>query len=244
MTASITLSNLTLTYQRHPAVHHVSGEFRAGSLTAIAGPNGAGKSTLLKAIAGILPIHEGHLTLQGASQEDIAYLPQAADIQTDFPLNVLQFVTSGLWKKRKSFVRITSHDRDQAAEALKSLGLHGFETRTLNALSAGQFQRVLFARTLVQDAPILLLDEPFTAVDAPAAAHLLDVILQWHAEKRTVLCVLHDFEQIQNYFPECLLLARECIAWGNTTEVLKSEYLLSARFFREAYPAKEEICDA
>ena len=241
-TPAITVRNLTLAYDRHPAVHHLNVSFGAGRLSAIAGPNGAGKSTLLKAIAGILPIDEGQIDLHGLSRRDIAYLPQIADIQRDFPINVLQMVCSGFWKDAGGFGRISWQQQQKAQAALEGVGLAGFEKRSLDSLSIGQFQRALFARVLVQDAQLILLDEPFAAIDASTIAALLSVIKNWQGEGRTVLCVLHDFEQIKTHFEDCLLLARECVAWGNSREVLRPENLMNAHFFREAYPAQEEVC--
>ena len=233
----ISLKDLTLAYDREPAVHHLSGEFEAGELTAIAGPNGAGKSTLLKAIAGILPIHEGTIKFHETTRNDIAYLPQIAEIERDFPINVLQMVVSGFWKKSGGFGKITLEMRKKALEALSIVGLKGFEARSLDSLSSGQFQRALFARVIVQDAKIILLDEPFTAIDANTTTALLKLIKNWHKEGRTVIAVLHDFEQIKAHFTDCLLMAREAIAWGKPYEVLKPENLLNTNFFREVYSA-------
>lgn len=243
MVASVTLDNVTISYNRHPAVHHVSGTFEQGTLTAITGPNGAGKSTLLKAIAGILPAHEGHIRIDGASKDRIAYLPQASEMQRDFPMSVLHMITTGFWFQTGSTGTITPAMKAQASDALTAVGLRGFEKRDLSSLSAGQFQRALFARLMVQDASIMLLDEPFTAIDESTTVHLLDIILRWHREKRTVICVLHDFEQIKKYFPECVLLAGECIAWGSPAKALHPENLLSARFFREDWNANVAICE-
>lgn len=229
----IRLHDLTIAYNRQPAVHHIKGEFTKGTLTAITGPNGAGKSTLLKAIAGILPIFEGSIEFCGISRKDMAYLPQAADLQTDLPINVLQMVTSGFWQISDGFRKIINDQKERASEALATVGLKGFEDRTLDSLSSGQFQRALFARVLVQDAKLILLDEPFTAIDSTTTDALLNIVRAWHKEGRTVICVLHDFEQIKANFSDCLLIARECIAWGKSHEVLRTENLLNARFFRE-----------
>jgi zinc/manganese transport system ATP-binding protein len=236
MNPAVTLHDLTLAYDRVPAVHHLNGAFASGEMSAIAGPNGAGKSTLLKAIAGILPIFEGSIEFSGVTRKEMAYLPQAADLQRDFPINVLQMVTSGFWQQAGGYRRITPAQREQAHGAMAAVGLSGFGKRTLDSLSAGQFQRTLFARLLVQDAKLILLDEPFNAIDAATTAALLEVIHHWHRERRTVICVLHDFEQIKEHFPHCLFMARECIAWGDSHEVLKPENLLNARIFREAAP--------
>lgn len=235
MSAVITLKDLTLAYDREPAVHHLNGAFASGELVAIAGPNGAGKSTLLKAIAGILTIHEGTIEFHETTRNDIAYLPQIAEIERDFPINVLQMVVSGFWKKSGGFGKITNEMREKALKALSIVGLKGFEKRSLDSLSSGQFQRALFARVIVQDAKIILLDEPFTAIDANTTTALLKLIKNWHKEGRTVIAVLNDFEQIKAHFTDCLLMAREAIAWGKPHEVLKPENLLNTRFFREVY---------
>jgi zinc/manganese transport system ATP-binding protein len=230
---AIILRDLTIAYNRIPAVHHLNGTFASGELTAIAGANGAGKSTLLKAIAGIMPIFEGSIEFAGISRKEMAYLPQALDLQRDFPINILQMVCSGFWRKSGGFGGIDRAQRIQAGKAIEAVGLGGLETRNLDSLSSGQFQRALFARVLVQDAKIILLDEPFTAVDAETTAALLGIIKKWHEEERTVICVLHDFEQIKENFTDCLLLARETIAWGKPREVLSPEYLFNARVFHD-----------
>src|SRR5262249_28762700 len=151
--SAVILSNVTVSYARHPAVHHVSGTFAQGSLTAIAGPNGAGKSTLLKAIAGILAPDEGSIHIEGAAR--VAYLPQANELQRDFPLNVQTLIATGYWQKTGAFGAITPAMKQAVSQALVEVDLAGFETRSLSHLSAGQFQRVLFARLLIQDAPLI-----------------------------------------------------------------------------------------
>ena len=234
----LTLENVTLSYNRHPAVHHISGSFAPGSLTAIAGPNGAGKSTLLKAIAGIIPCDEGRIL----HSERIAYLPQATDMQRDFPCTLLHMVTTGFWHKTGGLRAITAAMKGQARTALAQVGLSGFENRDIASLSAGQFQRALFARLLIQDANLILLDEPFNAIDETTTRHLMEIIQRWHKEGRTVICVLHDFDQIRTHFPDCLLLARECIAWGPSAKTLHPENLLNARFFRPDFSIAE-ICE-
>jgi zinc/manganese transport system ATP-binding protein len=238
MTAAVTLENLTLSYDRHPAVHHLSGEFATGSLTAVTGPNGAGKSTLLKGIAGIVAPEEGRISTTGT----LAYLPQAVELQRDFPLTILQMVTTGFWNQSGSFKAITRTQKAKAVEALHMVGLAGLEHRQLSGLSAGQFQRALFARLLLQDASLILLDEPFAAIDTNTMAKLLEIIQVWHKEGRTVICVLHDFEQIRQHFPQCLLLARKCIAWGDSHDTLQPERLMNASFFHQAWPQQPKMC--
>lgn len=232
MSNAVALENVTFSYDRHPAVHEVCGAFAKGSLTAIAGPNGAGKSTLLKGIAGLIKPEEGKIITEGFSPSEVAYLPQAVDLQRDFPMTVEQMTATGLWHKSGAFGGITRQQRENVASAIKAVGLEGLRSRTLDTLSAGQFQRALFARLIVQDAKLILLDEPFNAVDTDTTAALLGIIQGWHKEGRTVICVLHDFAQIRQHFPDCMLIARSCIAWGKSYDALHPEKLLQASFFR------------
>ncbi len=232
---AIKLSDVTLTYNRHPAVHHLGGSFEAGSLTAIAGPNGAGKSSLLKAIMGDLPLSGGAISCAGLTARDIGYLPQAAEVDRSFPLTVADTVLLGSWRQTGALRGVTRTIASRAREALAAVGLTGFERRHIGSLSAGQFQRVLFARLLLQDARLVLLDEPFNAIDARTTQDLLDLVHRWHGEGRTVIAVLHDFEQVRAHFPQTLLLARECIAWGPTADSLSPANLLRARTMAERW---------
>jgi zinc/manganese transport system ATP-binding protein len=240
--SAINIRNLTLTYDRHPAVHHLNGSFRDGSLTAVVGPNGAGKSTLLKSIAGVLKPVDGQIVHDRIRARDIAYLPQQADIDRHFPIRVMDVVTSGLWQHRGLFRGLSRNDRDRAEEALTAVGLRGFERRVIGTLSAGQFQRVLFARMLLQDAPVILLDEPFNAIDARTTADLLALVHRWHDEARTVIAVLHDMDQVREHFPDTLLLAREAVAWGPTRDTLTAANLLKARAMAEAWDDAANVC--
>jgi zinc/manganese transport system ATP-binding protein len=172
----------------------------------------------------------------------MAYLPQQADIDRTFPITVLDLVALGLWHSLGMFGGMKKEHWDQAQKALQSVGLEGFEQRAIGELSAGQFQRVLFARLLLQDCPVILLDEPFTSVDTRTTADLLGVIRGWHAEKRTVIAVLHNYEQVRSFFPSTLLLAREPIGWGDTGEVLTPENLQLARRMSEAWDDAAGAC--
>ncbi len=235
MGAVIRLDDLTLGYDGHPAVHHLHGAFEAGSMTAIVGPNGSGKSTLLKGITGALKPLGGRIEHAGFSVRDIAYLPQIAEIDRTFPAVVSDLVSLGFWKSRGLFGAIRGVDRGALDEALQAVGLKGFEQRPIDTLSGGQLQRALFARVLLQDARIILLDEPFTAIDEKTVSDLIALVQHWHSEERTVIAVLHDIEMVRRVFPQTLLLAREPIAWGATGEALKAENLLQARRMTEAW---------
>jgi zinc/manganese transport system ATP-binding protein len=239
---SIALHDLTLGYDGHPAVHHLSGVFEAGSMTAVVGPNGSGKSTLLKGITGILHPLGGRIERGGLRTYQLAYLPQQAEIDRSFPITVLDTVAFGLWHRIGMFGGIKKEQWRQARQALAAVGLDGFEHRPIGNLSAGQFQRVLFARLLLQDCPVILLDEPFTAIDARTTADLLDVIQHWHTENRTIIAVLHDLDQVRASFPKTLMIAREPIGWGDTREILTPDNLQRARRMSEAWDETAKVC--
>ncbi|MBA1228709.1 ABC transporter ATP-binding protein [Pseudomonas viridiflava] len=243
VSAAIALENLTVAYERRPAVHHISGRFEAGSLTAIVGPNGAGKSTLIKAIAGTMKPAQGRVDRGRLAIRTIGYLPQAAEIDRSFPLSVADTVAMGAWHSIGPFRSLTRKHADLTRQALLTVGLEGFEARSIGSLSSGQFQRVLFARLLLQDASVILLDEPFTAIDARTTRDLLELVRVWHGQGRTVIAVLHDIDQVRQHFPQTLLMAREAIAWGETAEVLSVANLRKARNMAEYWTADESMCD-
>ena len=234
--------DLTLGYDRHPAVHHLSGIVATGSLTAVVGPNGAGKSTLFKGVVGTLKPLAGSIERGGFNPRAIAYLPQAAEIDRSFPINAYDMVAMGLWRAKGLFGGIDRKDHLAIETSLAAVGLTGFEQRAIGTLSGGQMQRMLFARLLVQDARMIVLDEPFAAIDARTSAELLALLQRWHAERRTVLAALHDVDLVRAVFPETLLLAREPVAWGPTHEVLTVENLNKARRMCEAFDESAEAC--
>jgi zinc/manganese transport system ATP-binding protein len=244
MSAALHFSDLTLGYERHPAVHHLDGEVAQGALLAVVGPNGAGKSTLFKGIVGTLRPLAGRIERGGLGVHDIAYLPQIADIDRTFPIHVYDMVAMGLWRRSGLFGGIGRKARDDIETALAAVGLTGFEDRPISTLSGGQMQRTLFARLLLQDANLIVLDEPFNAIDAKTSADLLDLVRRWHSERRTVLAALHDIDLVKRTFPQTLLLARTPVAWGDTAEVLTPENLLKARRMCEAFDEHAEACAA
>jgi len=243
MGAQLTFQNLTLGYDRHPAVHHLSGEIAEGALLAVIGPNGAGKSTLLRGIAGLIRPLSGTVRLGGMGVRDIAYLPQTAEIDRSFPISIFDLVGAGLWRSTGGFGGIGRRERDRISAALAAVGLQGFESRPIGTLSGGQMQRVLFARVMLQDARLIVLDEPFNAIDARTTADLLELVQRWHAEGRTLLAALHDLEIVRAHFPQTLLLARQVVAWGPTSDVLSAQNLLQARRMCEAFDDHAAACE-
>jgi zinc/manganese transport system ATP-binding protein len=169
-------------------------------------------------------------------------LPQVAEIDRTFPISVYDMVAMGLWRSKGLFGGIARGDRGRIEAAIGAVGLTGFEERAIGTLSGGQMQRMLFARLLLQDARVIVLDEPFNAIDAKTCADLVALIRRWHGEQRTVLAALHDIELVRTTFPEALLLAREPVAWGLTPEVLTADNLLKARRMCEAFDEQAEAC--
>ena len=238
---AIGFEDLTLGYDRHPAVHHLSGRILAGVPTAVVGPNGAGKSTLLKAVAGLLKPLSGRVRFADR-RRSVAYLPQISEIDTHFPLTVYDFVAMGLWARVGAFGGIGAGAAAEVAGAIEAVGLAGFETRPIGTLSGGQMQRTRFARLILQNADTLLLDEPFNALDRATTEDLLDLVDRWRDEGRTVVAVLHDLDLVRARFPETLLIARELVAAGPTAAVVTEANLTAARRMIEAFDVHAGVC--
>ena len=237
---SIRLDNLTLAYERHPAVHHLTATIAEGEWLAVVGPNGAGKSTLLNAMAGLTSIHEGRI--EGLRPDAVAYLPQQTQLDRSFPITVFELVATGLWPRLGFSKALSALQHRQCEDAIAAVGLQGFENRMIDTLSGGQLQRSLFARVLLQDQSVILLDEPFNAIDAKTLADLTQVIGQWHRARRTVIMVTHDLDYVQQHCPQTLLMARECIGHGLTKDVLTAKNLKRAKQLSEAFDEHAPWC--
>ena len=237
MGAVITLTNVNCRYRNAMAVEAVSGSFAKGSLTAVVGPNGAGKTTLLRAIAGVHPVAAGSIDRGGCKADEIALLPQASRMDRSFPITCADVVALGAWPRIGAFEGLLADDAARVAAALSRVGLADVGGRLIGALSIGQFQRVLWARLLVQDAPVLLLDEPVAGVDVASEAIFQDMLADWQREGRTVIAVLHDLDLVTRMFPQTLLLARRMIAWGDTAAVLSAANRQRARLSLDPWDA-------
>src|ERR1700730_15152394 len=225
----ISVRNLSVRYGDRYAFESLTGEFAPTSLTAVIGPNGAGKSSLLKALAGIIRPAAGEVICAALARHRLAYLPQQDELDRGFPITVAELVALGDWR---NFGSVREPPRRLAAsvdEALASVGLSTLIDRQIAELSVGQFQRALFARLLLQDADVILLDEPFASLDESTTEDLLLFLQRWRVEGRTVVAVLHDLDTVRQYFPSTLLLARLPIAWGDTSHSLTADNLARAR---------------
>jgi zinc/manganese transport system ATP-binding protein len=218
--AGVQLDGVTVCYGGRTALEAVTGSFAPGSLTAVVGANGAGKSTLLMAVAGTVRLTCGAVTCPARARGRLAFLPQLAAIDRAFPLTVAELVALGGWRAFGAFGAPSRALRVRAEAAAATVGLAERLRRRVGELSAGELQRALFARLILQEAAVILLDEPFAAVDATTTAALLDQLVHWHEEGRTVIAVLHDLAIVRARFPETLVLQQRCLAWGATEAAL------------------------
>jgi len=214
----VRLRDVTVRYGRRVALENISGAFAPGSLTAVVGANGAGKSTLLATIAGTVRPARG--MVERPSRRALAYLPQSASVDRDFPVTVAELIALGGWCEFGAFRAAGRALPPKVEAAAEAMGLTGHLRRRIASLSAGEFQRALFARVVVQDAGVILLDEPFAGVDAQTLTVSLRQVDDWHRQGRTVIAVLHDLDVVRARFPATLVLARRCLAWGETAAAL------------------------
>lgn len=208
----ITLDNVELRYRTQVILSDLSGTIATGTLIALIGANGSGKTTLLRAIAGLHPLASGRIDRHDLQAADIALLAQGSHLDRSFPITCRDVVALAA-TRLGPFRAIGKRSLSATTAALARVGLADMASRPIQALSAGQFQRVLFARTIVQDARLILLDEPFTAVDATTKRLLLSVMQDWHTQGRTLIAVLHDIDLVQQHFPHTLLLTNQSGQW-------------------------------
>ncbi|MCT4708531.1 ATP-binding cassette domain-containing protein [Enterobacteriaceae bacterium H16N7] len=216
----IELQQVVAGYQGRAVSSPLTGKFRAGSMTAVIGANGTGKSTLLKTLIKLQSPVSGSVIFTRGIMPRVAWLPQLAEMDRQFPATIYDVVSMGGWPARGIFAALGRRKRQQVAEAIERVGLSGMSRQPIVTLSGGQFQRMLFARLLIQKAPLVLLDEPFTGVDIQTTNFLMLLIRQMHEAGQTVITVLHDNELVGRFFPETLLLGHESAHWGRTAQVL------------------------
>ncbi|GAA4338344.1 zinc ABC transporter ATP-binding protein AztA [Pigmentiphaga soli] len=212
----LALRDLTLGYAGRPVIHAATADIAAGALVAIVGANGCGKSTLMKGMAGVLRPLGGACLRQPDCR--VAYLPQQSELDRSFPARVVDLVAQGLWPRRGLLGRHRPQDRAAVGRALEAVGLSAQAASLIDTLSGGQLQRALFARAIVQDAGLILLDEPFNAVDRQTMGDMLALIARWHAEGRTVVMVSHGAE-VASDFQQVLALVQRADAGGSRTQL-------------------------
>ena len=210
-----------------PALESVNFSINKGKKVAVVGPNGGGKSTLFNALAGLIPLTEGSLTIKGKSPEDakgtVSYVPQKDLMNWNFPLSVKQVVEMGLTNRNTISIFSRKKINNKIEKALENVGLLEKINENIKSLSGGQLQRVLIARALAQDADILLLDEAFSAVDVGAQEDIMQLINNINLDGKTILIATHDVNNLEDKFDEVLCLNKHCCAYGDPSEVLTPE---------------------
>lgn len=223
----IELRDVALGYGRQAVLRDVNLRLEPGAMVAVVGPNGAGKSTLVKALAGLVRPLRGRI--EGLAGLRVAYMPQQGTLERSFPATVFELAALGLWHEAGALGGLSAAQRARCHAALAQVGLQALAQRGLHELSGGQLQRALFARLALQDAPVLLLDEPFAAMDERTCLDLLALMRNWQQQGKTVLAVLHDMAQVRRAFPQTLMLAGRVLAYGPTQAVLTAENLRHMR---------------
>jgi manganese/zinc/iron transport system ATP- binding protein len=221
--------HLSVHFADRSALEAIDLAFYPGQMTALVGPNGAGKSTLLRCLDGLLEPTHGAVFLDGQSirkpSHRIAYVPQRSEVDWKFPIAVLDVALMGRALRSSRLLSIPAADRQDALAALDEVGMRRFAGVQIGALSGGQQQRVFLARALLQDAEVFLLDEPFTGVDVPTQALVLQVLSDLRQTGKTIIFATHDLEMAANSADVCVLLNRRIIAAGPPVSTLTATNL-------------------
>jgi ABC-type Mn2+/Zn2+ transport system ATPase subunit len=230
MSHKLHLEDVTVSYNRIPAVHHLNATLSCGSCVALLGPNGAGKTTLLKAIAGLLPLETGRIEFRGhqlesTSGREIAYVPQREAVDWDFPITVRGLVEMGRYPALGKWHRFGTEDETAVEEALHICDLEDLADRQISALSGGQQQRAFLARAWAQKADIYLLDEPFTGLDRNAVEAFAQAMRRLREAGKLIVASHHDLKSVEALFDHILLLNGELVACGPTAEAFTKDNL-------------------
>ncbi len=225
----ITIKNVGVSYAMQPHVlKNCNATIEGPTITGIIGPNGAGKSTLLKAILGLIQ-SSGEVLIDGEPTkkvlQKIAYVEQKSHIDFTFPITIRECVALGRTVKKKPLQRLTKEDWEKVDAAIEEVGLTDLASRQIGALSGGQFQRVLLARCMVQEAQYIFLDEPFVGIDMLSEKVIMTIIRKWKEEGKTILMVNHDLSKVKEYFDQVILVKHAIVASGKTEDVFVTKYL-------------------
>ncbi|MEL7048710.1 MAG: ABC transporter ATP-binding protein [Pseudomonadota bacterium] len=213
-------SHLSIGYGSEALIQSVSFQIQLGDVLAVVGHNGSGKSTLVKTLLGVIPPIRGSFDWPGGRPDIIAYLGQITEFDRKFPIRVRDLVAMGAWHSFGLLGHLSRHTHERIETALRRTNIEHIADEPMHILSSGQLQRALFARTMVQDAPLILLDEPFTAVDQTTETQLLKLIDAWAAEGRAIILVLHDLSAVLEHCTKALLLGNGRAQFGLSRDVL------------------------
>ena len=224
---AVSINDLTVAYDDKPVLWDIDLDIKKGTLMAIVGPNGAGKSTLIKAMLNLIKPITGCISFFGSSykkeRSKIAYVPQRGSVDWDFPTTALDVVEMGRYGKIGWIKRVGKSDRKIAVDAIKKVGMEGFEKRQISQLSGGQQQRIFLARALVQDAEIYFMDEPFQGVDAKTEKSIINILKKLRDEGKTVIVVQHDLQTVEEYFDYITFINVAVISSGKVKEIFNRE---------------------
>lgn len=241
VTCPLSIHDMTVAYHRKPVLWDIDYNAPPGKLIAIVGPNGSGKTTLIKAALGLLPMASGTVRFfgrpLGEQRSRVGYVPQRESVDWDFPVNALDVVAMGLYRRIGWLWPVTRRYRQQALASLERVGMADFAMRQISQLSGGQQQRVFLARALAQQADLYLMDEPFVGVDAATEKAIVSILQELRSAGKTALVVHHDLETVTEYFDEVLLLNMRIVASGPTSHVFTPENL------RKTYGGKLSLLD-
>jgi manganese/iron transport system ATP-binding protein len=219
------VQNLTVSYNGSHALEGVSFGVHAGEQVAVVGPNGAGKSTLFKAMVGLIHPRAGSVKTNGA---ELGYVTQRSAVDWSFPVTVHDAVMMGRIGKMGWLRWQRPRDRDIVQRSLAQVGMAGYASRQIGELSGGQQQRVFIARALAQEATILLMDEPFSGVDAPAQESILEILDRLRDQGVTMLVSTHDLNLAVERFDRLALLNQRLVAYGPPRDVVTPQNLAAA----------------
>ena len=237
MSAILQIRDLALGYPDLTLFRQLSIDIEAGTTLAVLGANGSGKSTFVKVLLGVIPPLSGQLTWPKGRPHEIGYLAQLTEFDRRFPIRVRDLVSMGAWRGFGLWFGLDRAGRDRVAAALDEAGVLSLADRPLHTLSGGQLQRALFARVMLQDAPLILLDEPFAAVDQSTEEHLLSIIGRWRRESRAVVLVVHDLSSVLDHCSLALLLGGGEATHGAVERVLTPERLVAQGYLSESQAA-------
>lgn len=221
---SIDVKGLQMGYHGNVVLKSVDVVLETGKIIGIIGPNGSGKSTFIKGILGIVSKMSGTVTFFNQSlnavRNRIAYVPQRESVDWDFPISVKELVEMGVYQPTKWWNKSSAADQEKIKQAIEKVGLTAFTSRQIGQLSGGQQQRAFVARALVQDADLIIMDEPFVGIDMSSQEAILLLLQELRNEGKTILIVHHDLATVANYFDKVMLFNNELVAYGSINEVI------------------------
>jgi iron/zinc/copper transport system ATP-binding protein len=214
--------DLTIAYSAQPVFKNLSLAFSPGKITGVIGPNGAGKSTMIKGALALVRRQSGEAFVDARpvnqQRDKIAYVEQRAALDLSFPISVFEVVLTGMYGQLGLFKSPGRKEKAAAMAALDRVDLAGFKDRQIGELSGGQLQRVFVARAIVQEAEVIILDEPFVGIDMKSEAEIMAILKEWRDAGKTIIVVHHDLNKVQDYFDDLAIMNHGIVAHGSVAD--------------------------